>query len=78
LTDFRNDSHPHHSVVLVNLNRIQKVGVRNWLTEQKTRWSCSMCGTRFTWYDETCAHCGSILYNCRSEENDLPGKDGQV
>lgn len=78
LIDFRNDDRPHHSAVLSNLNRIRKIGVRNWLTEQKTRWSCSMCGARFSWYDETCAQCGSKLYNCQSEENALSGKDGQV
>jgi hypothetical protein len=77
LIDFRNDSHPHHSAVLGNLSRIRKIGVRNWLTEQKTRWSCSMCGTRFTWYDETCAQCGSRLYNCRSEDDELSREDGK-
>ena len=78
MIDFRNDSHPHHSAVLVNLSRIQKIGVRNWLTEQKSRWSCPECGTRFTWYDETCEQCRSKLYNCQSEDKELSREDGHT
>jgi predicted RNA-binding Zn-ribbon protein involved in translation (DUF1610 family) len=63
---------------LVNLSRIQKIGVRNWLTEQKSRWSCPECGTRFTWYDETCDLCRNKLYNCQSEDKKLPREDGQA
>jgi len=71
LTDFVDDQHAHHSVVLRNLSRIKKIGVRNWLTEQKTRWSCPECSTRFTWYDQACAQCGGRLFNSRDEEKGI-------
>ncbi len=71
LESFRADEHPHHSVVLKNLETIKGMGLNAWLLEQKKRWSCPGCGARFTWYDEVCRKCGVKLYNCRDEEADL-------
>jgi hypothetical protein len=71
LLEFRKDKWPHHSAVLKNLDFISEKGWDMWLKEQKARWSCSKCGTRFSWYDKTCKSCGGKLYNCEDEEKDL-------
>ncbi len=71
LVDFRQDRHPHHSIILHNLEMIQKSGVENWLIEQEKRWRCPECKTVFAWYEQECDHCGAKLYDCRAEEKDL-------
>jgi hypothetical protein len=71
LLDFRNDAHPHHSIVLQNLDFIRGQGLDEWLKAQKTRWSCAHCGARFTWYAQVCEVCGGELYSCRDEEKDV-------
>ncbi len=71
LTAFRDDEHPHHSVVIRNLEKIRDKGLEAWLEEQGKRWSCTGCGTRFTWYDKQCGKCGVVLYGCKDEETDL-------
>lgn len=71
ILDFRNDKYPHHSVVLKNLKSVKEKGLDYWLKEQRERWQCTNCGSRFTWYDEKCNNCGETLYNCENEEKDL-------
>ena len=71
ISDFRNDKYPHHSVVLKNLKIIKEKGLNSWLNEQKKRWKCPQCGTRFTWYNEICNECGEKLFNCEQEEKQL-------
>lgn len=71
ILNFRNDKYPHHSVVFKNLKTIKEKGLDYWLKEQKKRWKCAKCGSRFTWYDETCKNCGETLYNCENEEETL-------
>jgi len=68
LVNFRNDQAAHHSVVLHNLNRMKEVGIEQWLEEQRSRWSCTQCGTSSFWYDTTCRKCGAGLRDCRDEE----------
>ena len=68
---FRNDRHPHHSIVLHNLEAIRTLGMARWLATRKERWSGPSCGAPFSWYDETCDRCGHRLYNCVAEEKDL-------
>lgn len=72
LVAFRNDSAPHHSVVLRNLERIRDTGPEAWLASEAARWSCPGCSRRFSWYEERCGVCGSALYNSVEEEKDLP------
>ena len=74
LVAFRKDDSPHHSVVLKNLGIIRQKGIQKWLKEQKRRWSCSDCETKFSWYDRACNKCGSRLYNCEDEEKELVDK----
>lgn len=66
LLKFKTD-HPHHEIVLMNLERIKKVGTDQWLEEQKIRWSCFKCGKEYTWFDETCSVCGSLIKSCIEE-----------
>jgi hypothetical protein len=71
LVGFRNDEHPHHSVLLHNLGRIRRLGTEQWLADERARWSCPQCGASFTWYEEVCRVCGTELYDCRDEERKL-------
>lgn len=71
IKSFRHDQAPHHSAVLKNLERIKEIGREKWLVEQKARWSCTECGTRFGWYSEKCSKCGAELYNAVAEDKDL-------
>ena len=71
LVSFQADRHPHHSAVLKNLKTIKEKGLDAWLEEQRARWTCPGCGTRFTWYDVKCPECGAETYDCRAEERDL-------
>ncbi len=32
-----------------------------WLTEMYKHWRCSSCGESYSWYEETCHHCGKNL-----------------
>ncbi len=32
-----------------------------WKEEQEKRWRCSSCGEPYSWYEETCHHCGRNL-----------------
>ncbi len=70
LKGFDADEHPHHSVVLKNLEAFREGGAAAWLATQRERWKCPACGARFTWYDEKCGSCGAALYDCRAEERD--------
>ncbi len=67
---FQRDRFPHHTLIAVNLETIRDRGVAAWLDEQKERWSCSACGTLFTWYEEECQSCGGRLYDACAEEDD--------
>jgi len=41
-----------------NLKRIQKIGIENWLKEQKTRWQCPNCAGTIKFYYYRCSNCG--------------------
>ena len=71
LVEFKRDKYPHHSIVLKNLEFIHSHGIQKWSKEQKVRWSCPQCSTKFSWYDKTCQNCGEKLFNCEDEEKEL-------
>ncbi len=58
LTAFARDGIPHHAGVITSLERIRRVGERQWLEEQSRSWRCS-CGARLSWYHRTCDRCGT-------------------
>jgi hypothetical protein len=44
--------------VIENLGRIQTAGVRRFVAEEATKWSCSKCGSRFCMHKSDCVNCG--------------------
>jgi len=67
LLDLQKDEHPHHAVILKNMDRIKEIGLDDWLKEQKKRWSCERCETETSWYAKVCKCCGAELINCDKE-----------
>jgi len=57
LREFARDGIPHHAGVIAGLERIRRVGERQWLLEQAAVWRCA-CGVRLSWYRRTCDRCG--------------------
>jgi hypothetical protein len=60
IEDFRLDGHVHHLDILDNLVALKEKGPDRWLEEQERCWTCE-CGTKFSWYETTCHHCGTSL-----------------
>ncbi len=58
--DFIKD-YPHLQIIPKNLKDIKAKGVKQWLEEQKAKWSCPECGVNFTWYQQNCGNCGQHL-----------------
>jgi len=56
---FSNDGVPHHSEVLKNIRRQQKLGVYEWCQEEYERIRCQYCGVSLDWYAQTCHRCGT-------------------
>ncbi len=44
--------------VIENLERIQTVGVRRFVAEEATKWSCSKCGSCLCMHKPDCVNCG--------------------
>lgn len=59
ITEFTSDGIPHHAEAMANLERIKQIGELSWLVEQEARYRCS-CGSRYSWYLQTCLHCSKI------------------
>ena len=60
ITRFSNDGVPHHSVVLKNIRRQQKIGITEWYEEEFERVRCQVCGVSLDWYVQSCHRCGTI------------------
>lgn len=71
ITEFKDDEHPHHSIVLHNLSQIKEKGINNWIKEQETRWSCPECKEKYSWYEDKCSNCGSSIKSCLDDEKEL-------
>jgi len=41
-----------------NLQRIKKIGVKQWLKEQERKWTCQKCGGNICVMDKECYDCG--------------------
>jgi len=61
----------HHNVAIHSLEIIEKIGVQEWLKQQKERWICSNCGSPFSWYEQTCVNCGCDLFSSIKENKAL-------
>lgn len=71
ISDLKNDSRPHHSIVFHNLGLIRDNGLDQWLKDQENRWSCPTCGEKYSWYDDKCLNCTRSLSNCLDDEKEL-------
>lgn len=60
LRAFQTDGRVHHLEILTQLERLREAGPERWLAGQARRWQCA-CGESYTWYEETCHHCGAPL-----------------
>jgi len=66
LQQFATDRSPHHHAVIENSKEAKRTGIQGWLEQQRVRWTCPQCGTRFSWYKRKCATCGARLADCRT------------
>jgi hypothetical protein len=48
----------HRAEYLPNLEKIQKMGVQEWVKYEEERWRCPKCGLPLSWYDAECPGCG--------------------
>jgi predicted RNA-binding Zn-ribbon protein involved in translation (DUF1610 family) len=71
LKAFHNVGRDYRLLAAKNLNDIRGKGQQTWLKEQKARWTCPGCGTRFSWKDEACPKCGKQVYTCKKEAQSL-------
>jgi hypothetical protein len=44
--------------MLENLSNIKEKGIRNYIKSEKTKWTCSSCGSILCVHREHCANCG--------------------
>ena len=61
LRAFQSNGRKHHVPVIDDLRSALASGADGWLARQADRWSCPACGVPFSWYEATCANCGTIL-----------------
>jgi hypothetical protein len=47
--------------LIINLDRIRKIGADAWLGEQRDAWKCPACGGRMCIHDAKCVDCGAPL-----------------
>lgn len=52
---------PHCGEVVGNLTSLRDYGFEPWLTNQVVKWQCTQCGRVGSWYEQTCAECGTAL-----------------
>ena len=49
---------PHLREASLNIEILKRHGMDTLVKEQQARWSCSTCGTPFSWYSSKCTKCG--------------------
>lgn len=49
---------PHAAIGGKNLDIVQKEGLDQWATLQRTNFTCSKCGAALSWYATACSGCG--------------------
>lgn len=71
LQEFNSSKYSHKYLAAKNLKSILDKGLKKWLEEQKDRWSCPKCNTKYSYYADLCPKCGVKLYNCKNEINEV-------
>jgi len=61
--------YPYGQCLAKNMESIREQGLAGWLEMQDRRWRCAACGTRHSWYQETCPHCGQVVADYRADLN---------
>lgn len=56
---FNNDGVPHHSGIIKNIRRQQKIGAYEWCQDEHERIRCQFCGVSLDWYAQSCHRCGT-------------------
>ncbi len=59
LEKFASDGVPHHSPIISNIRRQQRLGIYEWCQEEYERIRCQFCGVSLDWYAERCHRCGT-------------------
>jgi hypothetical protein len=44
-----------------NINKLRELGLKDYLTYQKQRWVCPLCGGTVTFYHYKCSECGKKI-----------------
>jgi hypothetical protein len=57
------DKYEYRHKMFYNLVRINKIGLDDWLEEQKELWSCPECGGNVVFYENKCIKCSLIQKN---------------
>jgi len=52
---------PHLKSNHANMEKIIKVGIAQWLSDQEEKWKCPSCKTSYSWYTRKCMNCGAKL-----------------
>ena len=76
LKAFHNNGRDYRLLAANNLEQIRDVGVEKWLQQQKTRWVCPKCKTRFSFRDSVCPKCHAPVYTAAAEAAALKKKNG--
>jgi hypothetical protein len=63
---FFNDK-PKYGLREKYLNTVRDKGLKAWLEEMKTRWTCQKCQTPFGYGMKTCKKCGEKVYSDEEE-----------
>jgi hypothetical protein len=58
----------HLKAIVKNQEYIKTHGIEKWLDDQKAKWKCPQCGTRFAWYTEECTSCKRDLKGMKDYE----------
>jgi hypothetical protein len=51
----------YRTSLIDNLQRIQSVGLNDWLAEDREKWKCARCGGTVSIHNRTCYDCGHIM-----------------
>lgn len=55
IKNFASDGIEHHENILKNIDKIRKIGIEQWLLEEKSIYKCG-CGNLLSWYSKDCIH----------------------
>jgi hypothetical protein len=67
LTAFQNNGKDYRLLAEKNCHTVKEKGRKEWLKEQRKRWTCPECGALFSWNDEACPKCKADVLSCKEE-----------